>query len=297
MPAYNEAGRIQGSLDRLIDYLSAAPPRAIAPAPGPPGVAPGPATAAPRSGTAAGRPAAAPEPASGPAEILVVDDGSADRTAAIAEERGRALPPGGPRLTVLRNGVNRGKGYSIRHGVLLSQGALVLLSDADFSTPIEEMERLLAPLRQGGAAIAIGSRGLTASRVTVRQPLWRQSMGRVFNRIVRGLTGLPFRDTQCGFKMMRADLVKPLFRAARVDRFAYDVEILYLARKAGLAVEEVPVLWRDAPGSKVHPVRDSLEMLRDIARILWRDRRGGYGRIGAGASEDGGPIAGAGIRA
>jgi len=107
-------------------------------------------------------------------------------------------------------------------------------------------------------------------------------MGRTFNRIVRLMTGLPFRDTQCGFKVMRREAALPLFRAARVERFAYDVEILYLARKAGLRVEEIAVHWRDAPGSKVHPVVDSMAMLKDVTRILWRDRRGRYGRIGSG---------------
>ena len=139
----------------------------------------------------------------------------------------------------------------------------------------------------GACAIAIGSRGLTDSQIPVRQPRWRELMGRIFNRLVRALTGLPFSDTQCGFKVMRREAVMPLFRAARIERFAYDVEILYLARKAGLPVQEIAVLWRNALGSKVHPVRDAWVMLQDILRIRWRDRRGGYGRIGeaSGAGE------------
>jgi dolichyl-phosphate beta-glucosyltransferase len=218
--------------------------------------------------------------ATSPAEIVVVDDGSSDATAALVGEAARALPAGGPALRILKNGVNRGKGYSIKHGVLLAAGDAVLLSDADFSTPIEDLPRLLEPVTAGVCDIAIGSRGLRESEIEVRQPRWREAMGRTFNRIVRALTRLPYRDTQCGFKVMRRAAVLPLFRAARVERFAYDVEILYLARKARVAAREIPVHWRDARGSKVHALRDSLDMLKDVLRILWRDRRGGYGRLG-----------------
>jgi glycosyltransferase involved in cell wall biosynthesis len=244
IPAYNEAGRIRASLDRVAQYLRR-----------PGGVA-------------------------GPVEIVVVDDASRDATAVIVEEAARGAAPAPIRL--LRNDLNRGKGYSIKHGFLLSLGTYVLLSDADFSTPIDDLPRLLGPVAEGRCDLAIGSRGLTASAVEVPQPFWRQTMGRTFNRIVRLMTGLPFKDTQCGFKVMRRDAALPLFRAARVERFAYDVEILYLARKAGLRVEEIAVHWRDAPGSKVHPVVDSMAMLKDVTRILWRDRRGRYGRIGSG---------------
>lgn len=207
----------------------------------------------------------------------MVDDASRDWTAALVEDTARTAGPLPIRL--LRNDVNRGKGYSIKHGFLMSTGTYVLLSDADFSTPIDDLPRLLGPVAEGRCDLAIGSRGLETSSVEVPQPFWRQTMGRTFNRIVRAMTGLPFRDTQCGFKVMRREAALPLFRAARVERFAYDVEILYLARKAGLRIEEIPVRWRDAPGSKVHPVVDSLEMLKDVTRILWRDRRGRYGRM------------------
>ena len=222
-----------------------------------------------------------------------MDDGSRDGTAGIVDGfaawiAGRragaaASPQGGAApsvaLRLLRNGRNRGKGYSLKHGVLLAKGTHVLVSDADFSTPIGELPRLLQPVAAGECDIAIGSRGLAESNVALRQPIWRQTMGRIFNRIVRLLTRLPFRDTQCGFKVMRREAAAPLFRAARVERFAYDVEILLLARKARLRVREIPVLWRDAPGSKVHAVRDSLAMLRDVVRVLWRERRGAYDRL------------------
>lgn len=256
IPAYNEAGRIRGSLEHLVDWLG------------------GPAWR-------------------GGAEIVVVDDGSTDGTAALVEEVARAAAGSAdagagavseagrrPAVRLLRNGVNRGKGYSIKHGALLSAGTFLLLSDADFSTPIEWLPRLLEPVESGACAIAIGSRGLPESEIPVRQPRWREAMGRTFNRLVRALTGLPFMDTQCGFKVMRREAVLPLFRAARIERFAYDVEILYLARKAGLRTMEIPVLWRNALGSKVHPVRDAWVMFRDIVRIRRRDRRGGYGRLG-----------------
>ena len=247
IPAYNEAGRIRDSLRQAAAWLSV------------------------------------PGRLDGPAEIVVVDDGSTDATATLVEQEAASLPAGGSAVRLLRNGANRGKGYSIKHGVLLATGEFVLLSDADFSTPIEELPRLMEPVRREGCDIAIGSRGLVESRVEVRQPIWRETMGRIFNRIVRAATRLPYRDTQCGFKLMRRQAVLPLFRAARIERFAYDVEILYLARLAGIAVREVPVTWRDVPGSKVHPVRDALLMLRDVGRILWRDRRSRYGRLAPGA--------------
>lgn len=244
VPAYNEEGRIRDSLLRASAWL------------------------------------AVPGRLQGDAEIVVVDDGSRDRTAAVVEATAGERPPGAAPVRLLRNGVNRGKGYSIKHGVLLAEGEFLLLSDADFSTPIEELPHLLDPVTRGECDIAIGSRGLPGSRIEVRQPAWRQTMGRTFNGIVRAATRLPYRDTQCGFKVMRRQPVLPLFRAARIERFAYDVEILYLARKAQLIVREIPVLWRDAAGSKVHAARDSARMLVEVARILWRDRRSGYGRIG-----------------
>jgi dolichyl-phosphate beta-glucosyltransferase len=237
IPAYNEEARIARSLVAAADHLATLP---------------------------------------GPAEMIIVDDGSRDGTAAAVEAFAAAAAP---RLAVrlLRNGRNRGKGYSLKHGVLLSRGVYLLLSDADFSTPIEELPRLLRQVREEGCGIAIGSRALPESRIEVRQPAWRETMGKCFNLLVRALTRLPFVDTQCGFKVMRRSQVVPLFRAARVERFAYDVEILYLARKAGVKVVEVPVTWRNAAGSKVSPVRDSLDMLLDIVRVVLRDRRGGYG--------------------
>jgi dolichyl-phosphate beta-glucosyltransferase len=260
IPAYNEEARIRDSLARLVEYLAGGP---------------GTASAGGRGPALAGGP--------GTVEVLVVDDGSTDRTAAVAEEIAASVPEGGPAIRVLPNGRNRGKGYSIKHGVLSAGGEYLLVSDADFSTPIEELPRLLGRVERGECGIAFGSRGLVESRVEKHQPLWRELMGRCFNLLVRALTRLPFRDTQCGFKVMRREAVLPLFRAARVERFAYDVEILYLAARAGVRAIEVPVIWRDASGSKVRAVTDSIEMLKDILRVVLRDRRGRYGAIGRGA--------------
>jgi hypothetical protein len=161
----------------------------------------------------------------------------------------------------------------------MAKGEHLLLSDADFSTPIEELPRLLQPVIRRECDIVIGSRGLPDSRVEIHQPAWREMMGRFFNRLVRWITGLPFLDTQCGFKVMRRDAVLPLFRAARVEGFAYDVEILYLAHRNGVHILEVPVIWRDAPGTRVHALFDSIDMMKDIVRIVWRDRRGRYGKV------------------
>jgi dolichyl-phosphate beta-glucosyltransferase len=205
------------------------------------------------------------------AEILVVDDGSRDRTAEIAAE---AL--GGRRGRVLKNGENRGKGYSVRHGVLEAAGRFVLLTDADLSTPITEYDKVAAWVRDHDLDVAIGSRALPGSDVQLRQGVLRQTMGRTFNRIIRALTGLPFHDTQCGFKLLDRERTRPLFEKMVVDRFAFDVELLFLCRRFGLTVREVPVIWRNAPGSKVSILGDPLNMIYDVLRVRWRFRRGLY---------------------
>lgn len=204
-------------------------------------------------------------------EIVVVDDGSSDGTARVAAEQLK-----GRRGRVLRQPENRGKGAAVRRGVLEAHGRWVLLSDADLSSPIEEYEALSAAARDRDADVAVGSRGLRESKVEIRQNLVRQTMGKTFNLAIRTMTGLPFRDTQCGFKLMDRERVRPLFEKMVVDRFAFDVEFLFLCRKFGLTVVEVPVVWRNAPGSKVSIFRDPLNMLADVARVRWRFRRGLY---------------------
>jgi dolichyl-phosphate beta-glucosyltransferase len=232
VPAYNEEKRLGASLGKITAYLDTA------------GI---------------------------DAEILVVDDGSKDKTAELAA---KALE--GRRGRVIRNGENRGKGYSVRHGVVEARGRFVLLTDADLSTPIDEQAKLAAVIRDRDLDVVIGSRALPQSDVQVRQGWLRETMGRSFNTIIRVLTGLPFRDTQCGFKLMDRERVKPLFEKMVVDRFAFDVELLFLCSRFGLSFAEVPVTWRNAPGSKVSLIGDPLNMLWDVLRVRWRFRRGLY---------------------
>jgi len=205
------------------------------------------------------------------AEILVVDDGSRDTTVRVAEEFLRSRTG-----KVLSNDENRGKGYSVRRGVLAATGRWVLLSDADLSAPIEEHAKLAAAVRDHDLDVAIGSRGLLESQIEVRQHPVRQAMGKTFNRCIRRMTGLPFHDTQCGFKLMDRERTRPLFERMIVDRFAFDVELLYLCVRFGLSVREVPVVWRNAEGSKVNMIADPINMLWDVVRVRWRFRLGGY---------------------
>lgn len=206
-------------------------------------------------------------------ELIVVDDGSSDDTAGVARNR---TDGSGVDATVLVNERNRGKGFSLRRGVLSARGDLVLLTDADLSTPIEEADRLIEHMTGMGRGIVIGSRALRTSKVEVHQNPMRELMGRIFNRLVRLLTGLPFRDTQCGFKLMTRRDVAPIFQKARIDGFSYDVEILYVAVRRGVPVKEVAVSWRNAPGSKVGILTDPLKMLADVARVRRWYRQGLY---------------------
>jgi dolichyl-phosphate beta-glucosyltransferase len=161
---------------------------------------------------------------------------------------------------------NRGKGFAVRRGVMVSAGDIILVSDTDLSTPVEEVEKLLAP-HDEGCDIVIGSRALTESDIVVKQPWWRQFMGKTFNAFVRSLLSMDFKDTQCGFKLFRDACGGEIFGLASVDRFAYDVEILYLAKKAGYRIKEVPIRWFNSPDSKVRPIKDSLWMLKDLVKI------------------------------
>lgn len=204
-----------------------------------------------------------------PTEIVVVDDGSTDNTAAMVRNLARHMP--GLRLISYQR--NRGKGYALRKGVESSRGKLVLLTDADLSTPIEELESLKKHLDTQAHQIAIGSRALRASNVLKAQPPWRRSMGRLFNRMVQLLVIDGFEDTQCGFKLFSGEVARKLFRNARIDRFAYDVEILALARQHGYRVAEVPVVWKNNAASKVNPALDSLQMMTDLVKIRLATRK------------------------
>lgn len=195
-------------------------------------------------------------------EIIVVNDGSKDNTAEVLSK----VQKGNKILRVVGYEVNRGKGYAIRQGVHVTSGDVILISDADLSTPIEEVEKLFA-YYDHGYDIVIGSRALKESDIVIRQPWWREFMGRTFNKVVRTLIGIDFMDTQCGFKLFRGEVGRKLFRKTIIDQFAYDVEILYLAKKEGFKIKEVPVKWINSPDSKVKPVRDSLKCLKDLIRI------------------------------
>jgi dolichyl-phosphate beta-glucosyltransferase len=204
------------------------------------------------------------------AEILVVDDGSRDDTAGLAVEASAG------RARVLRNEGNRGKGYAVRRGMLAASGARRLMTDADLSTPIEELPLLMAPL-DAGYDVAIGSRAVPGARVEVHQSRYRESVGRVFNRLVQLLALPGLHDTQCGFKLFTADAAEEAFGAARLDGFSFDVEALYVARLHGRRIAEVPVTWRNDAATRVTLSRGLLAFA-DIARLRWNGLLGRYGR-------------------
>ena len=204
-------------------------------------------------------------------EILVVNDGSSDDTAQIVREYGRTHP----QVLLVENPGNRGKGYSVRNGMLHARGDVCLFTDADLSSPMTEAQKLFDALDQG-ADIAIGSRWLRTELQTEPQPLYRQLFGRIFNLALRIILGLRFADTQCGFKAFRRDAAQRIFPLQRIERWGFDPEILFLAQRAGLRVEEVPVLWAHSEGTRLHPFRDGLRMLGEVLSIRWRAMTGEY---------------------
>ncbi|MBI4460401.1 MAG: glycosyltransferase family 2 protein [Acidobacteria bacterium] len=204
-------------------------------------------------------------------EILVVDDGSTDDTAAIVEKVGQETST----VRLLRNPGNCGKGYAIRNGMLQARGEVLLFSDADLSTPIAELDRLLEPL-QSGYDVAIGSRALRPEWIHPRQSLLREAAGRTFNLCVRAVTSLNFQDTQCGFKAFRRQAAQAIFSRQQVPGFGFDVEVLYLARKFGYRVLEVPIHWSNDARTKVRPFRDGTRMFFDLWRVRFNDWSGKY---------------------
>lgn len=205
-------------------------------------------------------------------EVLVVDDGSKDRTAAVAESFRSKIPA----LRVVPNGVNRGKGYSVRHGVQEARGRMVLFTDADLSAPIEEADKLVDALQHFD--VAIGSRAVNRSLITVHESPFREFAGIIFNKIVRLILWLPFVDTQCGFKGFVRERCQIIFEQQTIERFGFDPELLYLARHHGLRAVEIPVRWGHSPATKVNMLRDSLQMFFDVFVIRWNGLRGRYPR-------------------
>lgn len=232
IPAYNEAVRIEGTLERVVGCVV-------------------------RDGW--------------DAEVLVVDDGSTDETVDIVQHWMAKYPF----LHLSKNPGNRGKGFSVRNGLLQSAGEYVMFTDADLSAPIEEATRLFEAL-DGGADVAIGSRWLDKQRQIVQQPLYRRFFGRCFNWVTRKVMGLPYRDTQCGFKAFKRDAAQTIFRLQTIERWGFDPEILFIARKLKLKVVEVPVTWGHDERSRISYLKDGMKMLEEMAQIRGNSVRGRY---------------------
>lgn len=209
-------------------------------------------------------------------EVIVVNDGSRDNTAELVQH----FSQGDRRVRLVENPGNRGKGYSVRYGMLQARGDVVAFSDADLSSPIEEMPKLLEALA-GGADIAIGSRWMQAELQTRRQSLARQLFGRVFNLLLRFILGLRFKDTQCGFKAFTSQAVQAILPLQRIEGWGFDPEILFLARKFGFVVREVPVRWAHREGTRINPLIDGARMFQEMARIRWYHvtDKYGFGRL------------------
>jgi glycosyltransferase involved in cell wall biosynthesis len=233
IPSYNEESRLPDTLERIAGYLSDS-----------------------------GR----------DAEVLVVDDGSKDGTAAVADYFRIKIPT----LRVVSNGVNRGKGYSVRHGMQEARGRIALFTDADLSAPIEEAGKLIDALDTYD--VAIGSRAMDRSLISVHESPFREFAGIIFNKIVRIILWLPFVDTQCGFKAFRCEPCAIIFEQQTIERFGFDPELLYLARHHGLRAVEIPVRWGHSPATKVSMLRDSIQMFIDVFTIRWNSLRGRYPR-------------------
>ena len=235
IPAFEEQDRLGDSLSKIAEYLRANSPMG---------------------------------------EIIVVDDGSGDRTA----EVGREVLAGFPdiRSNVIRYEQNRGKGYAVKTGLLAATADVALFSDADLSTPIEGMPKLIDPIKAGEYDVTFGSRALDRSLIGTHQPWRREQGGKVMNFIIRMLSGLNFSDTQCGFKAFNMQKFRRSLDVMTVDRFGFDVEFLFVANRQGLRLKEVPVRWNNVEGSKVKVVRDTRRMVEELAQIRRNTRNGVY---------------------
>jgi dolichyl-phosphate beta-glucosyltransferase len=226
------------------------------------------------------------------AEVIVVNDGSHDNTADIV----RSFAEKDAALRLVENPGNRGKGYSVRNGMLNARGRIVLFSDADLSSPIEEAPKLFAAL-DAGADIAIGSRWLRAETQTQRQPLHRQLFGRLFNLALRLTLGLQFADTQCGFKAFKQPAVQAIFPLQKIERWGFDPEILFLARKLKFKVQEVPVAWAHREGTSINPLLDGSRMVMEMLHIRWNDLAGKYDAAPVAANQPANTLPGRGPQA
>lgn len=235
IPAYNEAARLGSTLRQVFAYLQTQPYRS---------------------------------------EVIVVNDGSTDDTVHVVESV-FAVNTAPVSARLVSYPANRGKGYAVRHGLLAAAGQVALFSDADLSTPITDLPLLLDPILAGQYDVVFGSRALDRSLIGVHQPWLREQSGRVFNLIMQLATGLPYADTQCGFKAFRMAACRPLVEGALLDRFGFDVELLYLTHHAGLRLREQPVHWNDAAGSKVG-LLSGLDGFRELRQLRRRARRGFY---------------------
>lgn len=207
------------------------------------------------------------------AEVVVVDDGSRDNTAEVVS----AFAAGAPEVRLIRNPGNRGKGYSVRHGILEALGEVVMFTDADLSAPIEEAQGLFEAIA-AGADIAIGSRWLERQRQTIRQPFYRRFFGRCFNAVTRMVMHLPFADTQCGFKAFTRKAAQTVFQLQTIERWGFDPEILFIALKRGYVIAEVPVSWAHDERTQISYLKDGMRMLQDLAVVRWNAFLGRYDR-------------------
>lgn len=201
-----------------------------------------------------------------------MNDGSTDGTLAVAESFAKECP----HIRVLNNPGNRGKGYSVRRGMLEASGEWILFTDSDLSAPIAEMDKLLEDASRRKAQVVIGSRAVDRKLIEVHQSWFRETAGRIFNLLMRTVTGLPFSDTQCGFKLFEGRAAKEIFRRQRIERWGFDAEVLFIARKLGYKTIETPVRWSHSEGTKVSMFRDSLNMFVDLFRIRRNQLRGLY---------------------